>query len=380
VIRKLHSLAQQIIRQALALLALLLSSIFVSPAARAQAPWQTEWTQRLEAAKKDGKVVLSIPPSTELRNALETSVKKRFGFEIEVVPGAAAKIIRRISDEYQAGVRYFDVIISTFDNLEHSLIPMGAVDPLESHWILPEVRDAKNWWGGHIWTDNTKRFAYSPFAYMQDNLWHNTDLVKAEEIRIYDDLLRPKWKGKIGLWDPRQGGASGGKWAFLWATKGEAYLKRLMEQVSLVAVDRRQVADALAKGTIAVSIGPTYYSFVSYVKAGLPVKPLPPIKEGTYVSMGNGGPVAIRNAPHPNATKILVNWLLSKEGQEIYSKAQGQATRRLDVDTQSMEEFGIRAAKDTITIEEFQKYENQSENRVKAVRRPAQEFAKKLLP
>jgi iron(III) transport system substrate-binding protein len=346
----------------------------------AQTGWQTEWMQRLEAAKKEGKVVFSIPPSTELRKALETSVKKNFGFEIEVVPGTAAKIIRRISDEYQAGVRYFDVVISTFDNLEHSLIPMGAVDPLEAHWILPEVKDSKNWWGGHVWTDNTKRFAYSPFAYMQDNIWYNTDQVKPDEIRVYDDLLKPKWKGKIGLWDPRQGGASAGKWAFLWTTKGEAYLKKLTEQLSLLASDRRQVADSLAKGTIALSIGPTYYSFVSYVKAGLPVKWLPPLKEGTYVSMGNGGPVAIKNPPHPNAAKVLINWLLSKEGQEIYSLAQGQATRRMDVDTKSMEEFGIRAAKNYISVEEFHKYENQSENKLKSVRRPAQQFAKKILP
>jgi iron(III) transport system substrate-binding protein len=357
----------------------LLLALLSSPAF-AQTGWQTEWAQRLETAKKEGKVVLSIPPSTELRKALEGSVKKKFGFDIEVVPGAAAKIIRKISDEYQAGVHYFDAIISTFDNLEHSLIPMGAVDPLELHWILPEVKDAKHWWGGHVWTDNTKRFAYSPFAYMQDNIWYNTDQVKPDEIRNYDELLKPKWKGKIGLWDPRQGGASAGKWAFLWATKGEAYLKNLTGQVSLIAADRRQVADSLAKGTIAISIGPTYYSFVSYVKAGLPVKSLPPLKEGTYVSAGNGGPVVIRNSPHPNAAKVLINWLLSKDGQEIYSLAHGQATRRLDVDTKTMEEFGIRAAKDYISVDEFHKYENQSENRVKTVRRPAQEFARKILP
>jgi len=45
-----------------------------------------------------------------------------------------------------------------------------------------------------------------------------------------------------------------------------------------------------------------------------------------------------------------------------------------------MEEFGIRAAKDYISLDEFCKYENQSEDKVKAVRHPAQEFAKKILP
>ena len=86
--------------------------------------------------------------------------------------------------------------------------------------------------------------------------------------------------------------------------------------------------------------------------------------------MGNCGPVVIKNAPHPNATKVLVNWLLSKDGQEIYSKAQGQATRRLDVDTKWMDEIGTRSAKDFMTVEDFHKRENQSEDKVKTVRRP----------
>jgi len=344
----------------------------------AQTHWQTEWTQRQEAAKKEGKVVISIPPSPELRKVLEDEVKRKFGFEVEVIPGTSAKIIRRIADEYQAGVRYFDVIIGTWDNLEHSLLPMGAVEALESVWILPDVKEPKHWWGGHVWTDKTKRFAYSPIAFMQDNVWYNTDQAKADEIRVYDDLLNPKWKGKIGMWDPRQGGAAAGKWAYLWSTKGEAYLRNLVAQVALVASDRRQVSDSLAKGSIAISIGPTYYSFASYLKSGLPVKALPPIKEGTYVSMGNGGPIVIKSAPHPNAARVLVNWLLSKEGQDLYSKAQGQPTRRLDVDTKPLEEVGLRAAKDYISVEEFYKRENQSEDKVRAVRRPAQEFAKKI--
>ena len=219
--------------------ALALSVVFLfgcpTPSSFSQTTWQAEWAQRQEAAKKEGKVVFSIPPSAELRKVLEDSIKRKFGFEVEVVPSAAAKIIRRIADEHQAGVHYFDVIIGTWDNLEHSLLPMGAVEPLESIWILPEVRDAKNWWAGHIWTDKSQRFAYSPIAFMQDNIWYNSDQVKADEIRIYDDLLNPKWKGKIGMWDPRQGGAAAGKWAFLWSTKGEAYLRKLVAQVSFVA-------------------------------------------------------------------------------------------------------------------------------------------------
>jgi iron(III) transport system substrate-binding protein len=213
---------------------------------------------------------------------------------------------------------------------------------------------------------------------MLDNIWYNTSQVKAEEVTTYDDLLNPKWKGKIGMWDPREGGAAAGKWAFLWQLKGEAYLKKLAEQVSLISTDRRLVADSLAKAKVSITIGPTYYSFVSYIKAGLPIKPFPPFREGTYVSVGNGGPVVIKNSPHPNAATVLINWLLSREGQELYSRAHGQATRRLDVDTKWMAEIGVRAAKDNITPEDYYKNENQSEDKILAVRRPAQKLADKL--
>jgi ABC-type Fe3+ transport system substrate-binding protein len=346
--------------------------------ASAQSGWQTEWSQRVEAAKKEGKVVLSIPPSAELRKALESSMKEKFGIQLEIVLGSSNKINKRVADEYAAGVHYFDVITSTWDNLDYTLLPMGAVEPLENLWILPEVKDPKNWFGGHVWTDNTKRYAYSPYAYMLDNIWYNNSLVKEEEVRTYDALLNPKWKGKIGMWDPREGGAAAGKWAYLWQNKGEDFLKKLSEQVSLISTDRRLVADSLARGKVSITIGPTYYSFVSYVKAGLPVKPFPPFKEGTYVSMGNGGPVAIKNSPHPNAARVLINWMLSREGQDIYSRAQGQATRRLDVDTKWMNDIGVRPAKDYLKVDEFLKYENQSQDKILNVRRPAQEIANKL--
>ncbi len=97
--------------------ALALSVVFLfgcpTPLSFSQTTWQAEWAQRQEAAKKQGKVVFSIPSSAELRKVLEDSIKRKFGFEVEVVPSAAAKIIRRIADEHQAGVHYFDVIIGT---------------------------------------------------------------------------------------------------------------------------------------------------------------------------------------------------------------------------------------------------------------------------
>jgi len=71
-----------------------------TPSSFSQTTWQAEWAQRQEAAKKAGKVVFNIPPSAQLRRALEDSIKRQFGFEVEVVPSAAAKIIRRIAKRW----------------------------------------------------------------------------------------------------------------------------------------------------------------------------------------------------------------------------------------------------------------------------------------
>jgi len=191
----------------------------------AHSQWQSEWERVQAAARKEGKLVINIPASAELRKALEETAKQKFGIELEIVLLDSAHVAKRVGDEFKAGVNYFDIITSTWDSLSHTLLPIGAIEPLDQFWILPEVKDPANWWGGHIWTDAAKRYAYSPYAYMLDNLWYNTSLAKAEELRIYDDLLDSKWKGKIGWWDPRNGGAALGLWGYLWLTKGETILK-----------------------------------------------------------------------------------------------------------------------------------------------------------
>ena len=76
-----------------------------TPSSFSQSTWKkAEWAQRQEAAKKAGNSSLRFPPSAQLRRALEDSIKRQFGFEVEAVPSAATKIIRRIADA-SVGIR-----------------------------------------------------------------------------------------------------------------------------------------------------------------------------------------------------------------------------------------------------------------------------------
>jgi iron(III) transport system substrate-binding protein len=338
-----------------------------------------EWDKTVELAKKEGRVVVSITTSTELRAAIEKHFEKRFGIDVEPVVGRAPNVIRKMIEESKGGVRYVDVHVGGSESIITGLLPEGILEPLEPLMLLPEVKETKQWWGGHIWSDNAKKFVYSSLAHQSESLWYNPQVVRSEEVRSYDDFLDEKWQNKIGLLDPRTPGSGASLWSYIREIKGEEYLKRLVAQKLIINRDQRLLAENLARGKISFVMGLGYYSYAPFLKAGLPVQPLPTLKEGTYISGGSGHLVALKNPPHSNAAKLFINWFLSKDGQDVYSRALGQGTRRLDVDTKWLREIGIIAAKDSVTIEQYYKRENQSEDKINRLREPGAALARKLL-
>ena len=362
-------------------LALMFSSFSIFPiSAGAQStPSKGEWDKVVEAAKKEGKVIVSIPTSAELRKEFETGFQKAYpGIELELNVARGASNINKIAEEQNAGVRSIDLHIGGTTSIITGLLAQNFLDPVMPSMILPEVRDPKSWWGGHIWADSAKRFVYSFTAYMTETIWYNTTLVRPEEINSWDNLLDPKWKGKIVILDPRSPGSGESNWAFLLRIKGESFLAKLAAQEMMVGRNLRQLGEQVARGKSAISIGVSYYTYVPFIKAGLPVKSISNIKEGYYAGTGSGNLAVLKNVAHPNAAKVFVNWLLSKDGQAAFTKALGQPTRRFDVDTKWTKDFGHPSAKEFLTPEKFDELENGSEEVVIKYRKPAMQLAEKL--
>jgi len=347
----------------------------------AQAKRPAEWGKILEEARREGKVVIAIPPAAELRKEMAIAVQQKLGLEAELVPNPGPRNASRIAAEQKAGVRYFDALIvgtGTAVGLAHD----GMLEPLESFWVLPEVRDSRHWWGGHIWEDNlsTNRFLYSFLADVSTHgIWYNTSLAKAEDFRSFDDYLNPKWKGKIGFSDPRVPSSGQSIWSFMWEIKGEEFLKKLVRQDLFITRDLRQLADALAKGKVAIAFGVGRSQADPFVSAGLPLKPVPPPREGLPASNSFGVIGVVKNPAHPNAVKGFVNWFLSREGQEWYSKIMENGTRRLDVDTQWLNALGVTAAKDALSLEDYHRLRNHLEDKYTRVRVPAGKFAATII-
>ena len=358
---------------------LLIAVGFLPRSANSQSGKQADWERTIELARKEGKVVVSIPASSELRIGIEKFFEKRYGIDVEPVVGRAWAIVRKMVDETKAGVRYVDLHMGGSESVVTGMLSENILDPLEQHMLLPEVKDPKQWWGGHIWVDNGRRFIYSTLAYQSESLWFNPQLMKADEVRSFDDLLDDRLKHKIGMLDPRTPGSGASMWSYLRDTKGEDYLRKLVGQKLALSRDQRVLAEILAKGKLAVVLGLTYYSYAPFLKAGLPVAPLPTPKEGVYVSGGSGHVVMLKNPAHPNAARLFLNWFMSREGQDVYTRAMRQATRRLDVDVKWLREVGVTAAKDTLTLEQYHRRENQSEDKINRLREPAANLAHKLL-
>jgi ABC-type Fe3+ transport system substrate-binding protein len=139
------------------------------------------------------------------------------------------------------------------------------------------------------------------------------------------------------------------------------------------------LGENLSSGKVAVALGISYSELLPFIKAGLPVVPLPYPKEGLYTTGGSGHLMVIKNPPHPNATKVFANWLLERDGQELFGRSMGIGSRRLDVDTKWLKEFGVIASKDSLTVEQFDRLENQSEEKVYKLRELGAAVARRLL-
>jgi len=147
----------------------LLSAAAFSSVGEARAQATGEWEKVLEAAKKEAKVVAGIPASAELRKTLGEAFKARFpAIDLELTNARGPSNAGKIAAEYAGGVRYFDLLISG-TSTPFNLLNAGILEPVEPMLLLPEVKDPKRWFGGHMWLDNARRNVYMFQAYTSEN-------------------------------------------------------------------------------------------------------------------------------------------------------------------------------------------------------------------
>ncbi|HLB28874.1 MAG TPA: extracellular solute-binding protein [Dehalococcoidia bacterium] len=305
--------------------------------AGAKPAWEQEWDQVLAAAKREGKVAVQSDIGPALRQALTGPFEKKYGITVEHLGVAGREIPPRVKTERDAGQYLWDVYIHGTTTALESMIPMGAFDPIEPALILPEVKDPKNWRQGKLWFADKGHLALVMTPFQRGTLFVNPNMAPPAQFKSYKDLLDPKWKGKILMDDPKSAGPGQATFTFFYLHPelGADFIRQLAKQEITILKDYAQEPEWVAQGKYAIGLGFADFSVEALVRQGLPITIVDTrqLKEGSDVSPANGNVALYNRAPHPNAAKVYINWLLSKETQTEFAKATGYVSARVDVPT-----------------------------------------------
>lgn len=309
--------------------------------AAAAASASSEWDTIVAAGKREGKLAIMGPPGDQVRGVLVDNFQKQYGITVDFTALPGNQATGKINLERQAGQYNYDILVAGSAGSLDSLIPNKALDPLAPALILPEVKDPKNWRGNALPLIGPNGEILVMTPYQRGTLFYNKNLMKGDEIKSYKDLLDPKWKDKLQMDDPRRPGPGNATAIFFYLHPdlGPDFIKALAKQNVTLQNDYQQEIDIVGQGRAPLMIGAVDYLAEARMKQGAPIGIVEPakIKEGTDVSAASGNVSIMNKAPHPNAAKVYVNWLLTKDEQEAYARANVFTDARSDVNADWVE-------------------------------------------
>lgn len=298
--------------------------------------WQQEWDRTLGEAKKEGQVLVYNSLNPEARTLLANAFRERFGINLEFLTfGRAAEAVARVQAEKRAGLYLVDAFIVGTTTSVILMKPEGILRTIEGELILPELNDPSVWVGNRIPFADKDRTAIDLIASYSPRNIVNTELIRSGEITSYKDLLKPEYKGKIVLNDPSVSGSGNAMFTHwgvdLWGfDQAGDFLRQLLRQDAAVTRDVRLQVEWVARGKYPVGLAADSKQTATFLSAGAPLT-IRWLKEGAARTSAGGAISLPTRSPHPNATRILLNWLLTKEGQTYFVRGFGHPGTRADV-------------------------------------------------
>jgi iron(III) transport system substrate-binding protein len=274
---------------------------------------QSQPKEVIEGAKKEGQLVfysgIPIPDAQAILSALE----RKYPFiKTTFYRSTGPALVSRIQTEQRAGSHIWDVMNSTgFE--PYVLLEQGYFAKYDSpeRRVFPEGhKDNEGYWA----TMYTSPMIVS----------YNTRLVSSADLpRDYVDLLQPKWKGRLGL------DSSDFEWYAnlrkIWgAEKAQKFLEGLKRQEVRLVQGRALLTELLTGGEIAILVNNFLQNAIEAKRKGSPVEMLaldPVVSAAGLVGIN-------KLAPHANAAKLFVDFVLSKEGQELIVKTDRSSVRK----------------------------------------------------
>jgi len=259
--------------------------------------------QRLvEGAKKEGNLSIYTSAQTEDMGALVAGYEKKYGVKVSVWRAGSEKVLQRAVTEGRAGRHTVDIVETNgpeLESLSREKIFQAVKSPVLAQLIPQALRPHGEWVGTRL---NVFVQAY------------NTKLVKKEELpKTWDDLLHPRWKGRLGIEAEDQDWLAG-----VISELGEARGVKLFKDI--VATNGMSVrkghtllTQLVVSGEIPFALTVYNYKAEQFKDKGAPIDWF---SIGTPIARPNGVGVA-RAAPNPHAAILFFDYELSEEGQKI---------------------------------------------------------------
>ena len=268
----------------------------------------------VEAAKKDREVVFYTTSNLEEASAMSARFKAKYPFlDVNINRSEGERIVTKVLQETRAKKSLVDVLQTPAFYL-HALKKRGVVGAYasaEDRFFPRGFKEEKSWTATY----------YNPYVVL-----YNTKLVPAQNLpKRYEDLLAPVWKNRMILEKDKIDWFTA-MLHILGREKGLKYMRDLSRQDPTLRIGQTLITQLVAAGETALQINANGVTVNRLKQKGAPIDwvalgPLP----GLMVGVG-----LVSQAPHPAAARLLVDFLLSREGQQLYQNA-GRLVARTDL-------------------------------------------------
>jgi ABC-type Fe3+ transport system substrate-binding protein len=306
-----------------------------SPGLQANA---AEWERLKEAARREGKVVISGPGFPGLRNGITDGFQRAYGITVEYLGLPPGEVITRVDREARAGTATIDVNLGGTSSC-WAMGDRGQIDDVTGLLVDPSLYERAAWKDGQMRPTLASPSMPKDFLcgiqgseWIMTDLFVNRDVVPPSAISSWKDLLRPEYRGKIASFDPRRAGSAQTTVAYLDTLFGEQYLKDLyVGQAVTLTADYRQLAEWVARGTYPIGIGLVQANVEPLRAEGLPLERVFPADGQGALTGGFGTAHKIKGGPDPNAAALFLNWFVSRDAQEMWEREMMETSLRTDV-------------------------------------------------
>ena len=316
---------------------LVTAALVALPAAASAQDWKAEMAKTVAAAEKEGELVMMSQPNQSARDFIAKEFAKAYPkITLSLSVLEPPQYIGRIKTERGAGKFLWDVALAGYVPA-YVLSHDGAFDPILDEFVDPEIKNPALWGGwDEALTDVGHKYVFSMSNYIAgpwfDALHVAPDKVARLGLRV---MLEPELKGKVVWHDPTVLGSGQGYAYLLYDKLGKDGLKTLIvDQKAQLVQQMFQVVEYMARSSAWIGIGPPVRALIKrYESAGIKtdVRAMGNGADRNINAMGGSFLTVFNKRPHPNATRVVVNWLLQKDVQIELAKALDQASRRKDL-------------------------------------------------